>query len=690
VTAIEAFEHEPTATSVWQAVAGAAITDEVLEWPPDLFALTDVVLERSEAYRFAFSPPAGAGWPPARTPGWADAVSEAGRRWAAWVEDRSNGLPELLAEEWLTFRDASEAPLTQFTAGREWRLCVALLTLHAIADEACAGLGVALTASDGTGAVYRARARELLARRGTLARIPPHLIRVLPKIRTSPSGSSSRSLSRYACVHGPAVEARWNKVPGRRAGTEPRDQGASFLLLPWPLRVRESDFRPLEGSVRRHTKEPFGFFHFVPSEPLDLDLVDRTLVAALDEVDSVHAVVLPECAVDHSELQDLEALLHRHGVMGLIAGVRRHPDEPGRPSENWVHIAVSTGDHWVHIRQNKHHRWSLDERQIYQYHLGGALHPHIRWWEASEVPRRSVQFIEVGEGIVVVSLVCEDLAQIDHVAELLRSVGPTIVITPLLDGPQLGSRWAARYASVLADDPGSAVLTLTSAGMAQRSRPLGHDPSSVIALWKDPIRGMREIPLEPGAQGVLLTASTDITIRRSSDGRSPIDNCTEFFDVGVYQVRAAKAVSARSSAPATSAEAVLEGDELTVLMSWAEAIAEALAYAPERIEAVLADPQPGALWRAAFGIPQPSPQLTNAVQTMQQSVRAAMAIPSEPTLEAVLAAVRLSRPDERELEWLAHRVLRSALEQRQIRRTREGGGPADAARAGEREAPKAA
>src|SRR5262249_49854900 len=156
-----------------------------------------------------------------------------------------------------------------------------------------------------------------------------------------------------------------------------------------------------------------------------------------------------------------------------------------------------------------------DESQLYQYHLGAALHPHVRWWEAIEVPRRSVQLVEVGEGVTIVSMVCEDLAQIDAAAELLRSVGPTVVITPLLDGPQLASRWAARYASVLADDPGSAVLTLTSAGMAARSRPRGSSPSNVIALWKDPVRGVREIPLEAGAQGVLLTACADLAPRRS-------------------------------------------------------------------------------------------------------------------------------------------------------------------------------
>ena len=144
------------------------------------------------------------------------------------------------------------------------------------------------------------------------------------------------------------------------------------------------------------------------------------------------------------------------------------PDGPGR--------------RWFHIRQNKHHRWSLDASQIYQYHLAGALHPHVRWWEAMEVPARSLQFVSVGEEITIVSLVCEDLAETDQLADVIRSVGPTVVFAVLLDGPQLASRWAARYASVLADDPGSVVLTLTSWESARftrdwpRSRPSPPSP----------------------------------------------------------------------------------------------------------------------------------------------------------------------------------------------------------------------
>ena len=54
---ISSSTEEPTAASMWHALGGSPITDEFLDWPADVFALTDVILGRSEAYRFAFSPP---------------------------------------------------------------------------------------------------------------------------------------------------------------------------------------------------------------------------------------------------------------------------------------------------------------------------------------------------------------------------------------------------------------------------------------------------------------------------------------------------------------------------------------------------------------------------------------------------------------------------------------------------------
>ena len=90
-----------------------------------------------------------------------------------------------------------------------------------------------------------------------------------------------------------------------------------------------------------------------------------------------------------------------------------------------------------------------------------------------------------------------------------------------MDGPQLASRWPARYATVLADDPGSSVLTLTSVGMAELSRPPGAPPSRTIGLWKDAKSGAaRQIDLPSGAEGIVLNLCRQLDQEWSADGRS--------------------------------------------------------------------------------------------------------------------------------------------------------------------------
>jgi hypothetical protein len=295
-----------------------------------------------------------------------------------------------------------------------------------------------------------------------------------------------------------------------------------------------------------------------------------------------------------------------------------------------------------------------------------------------EVPGRSVQFVELCDGITLASLVCEDLAQTDEVASVIRSVGPMIVVVPLLDGPQLSSRWGARHAGILADDPGSAVLTLTSFGMAHRSWLPGQDPSPVVALWKGPGQQAREIPLQPGAQGILLSAVTSRATRRSFDGRRPAENGSEFSDVTIHQVRAAstgrgpaKSLAGPPSRP------MLAADELTILTSWAEAAAEALAFAPERIEAVTADARAGAPWRAEFRICEPSPLLSHALDDMSQAARTATAAGGGPARPAVPAGAPGSQPGQPASGSLARAVLRSALEQCQTRQAVAAGAPDD-------------
>lgn len=649
-----------TLASVWADVSGRRIGDDLLEWVPDVFAFTETVLQRSEAYRFAVSPPAGRQWPPLALPGWPEAVADAAENWCAWVVDPSRALPPLVAKAWRVVDDAATTALEDLGSGCAWRLCEALLTLHAVADEACAGMGVMVATAAGDPR-HRARARELLARTGSLARIPHHRLRVLPKVRTPTGGISFRSLSRYVCLRDAAVDVNWQWAPVGRAGTS--GESRNILLLPWPLRIQAGDFKPLPGSVRRVEEEPFGFFAFEPAEELDLGLVERVLMAATEADGGVDIVVLPESAVPETAIEELQAVLQRHGVKVLVAGVRQARAGSGELSSNWVHLGVSLGGRWWHYRQDKHHRWFLDRRQINQYGLGEALHPDVRWWEAMAVPRRSVQFVELDSGITLVAVVCEDLARMDEVADLLRAVGPTLITTILLDGPQLATRWTARYASILADDPGSAVMTLTAYGFVQRSRPGGRPPPPVVMLWKDTRRGVREVHLDEGAEGVLVTVALDQARRRAADGRTPVDNVADLFVADVQQIRAADPPMPLPAPDTTrtSGTGALDVADLTVLASWSDAVAEAIAGAGARLELVLADAALGAPWRTALGVGEPSGPLATALDDLRRLGRS---LSSSASPEEGVAAVRSAASSDDDLTALAATLLSTALDRR--------------------------
>jgi hypothetical protein len=119
----------------------------------------------SEGFGCAFSPPDGMrGHPAARVTGrtrwWrgpgVGRVARGSRRFCARRAGRGADLPRV---------DLAE--------GHDWRVCTALLSLHAMANEARAGLGSA-TERAAAGARYRARARGCWPRRD-LARIAPRL-----------------------------------------------------------------------------------------------------------------------------------------------------------------------------------------------------------------------------------------------------------------------------------------------------------------------------------------------------------------------------------------------------------------------------------------------------------------------------------------------------------------------------------
>jgi len=96
-----------------------------------------------------------------------------------------------------------------------------------------------------------------------------------------------------------------------------------------------------------------------------------------------------------------------------------------------------------------------------------------------------------------------------------------------------------------------------------------------------------------------------------------------------------------------------------------------VSYAPERTAQVLADCRPGARWRAAMGLPEPSARLEAATASMQQVLGALDVANGQPTSDALLAVAAQDPPEEEDpLDGLVRRVLLAVLEERRTRRRR--------------------
>jgi hypothetical protein len=503
-----------------------------IPWPADVFAVANLVLDHTEAYRYAVSPPPGRRWPPESR--WSAVVTAAARDWRRSLSSQGAGvLPAEVQRCWDVVLRNARLSLAGLRHHAEPELCEALLTLHAVADEVHRVLAVPVADEDSS---FITRARRMLAECGTFSHLPASRIRVLPKTQLTTHGLTIRSFSRYLALSYEAIEIEWTTVTiGEGSWVEGRD--FYTLLLPWPLVVDASAFRPVAGPLGMDP-EAFGFFAYQPTRALAPSFLSNLIDAALDDAPRVDTVVLPESAIDRDEIGPIEDLLAERGVPSLVAGTRQ-PPEGGRMARNYLHFGLLTDEGWVHFEQDKHHRWCLDPAQIRQYHLTRALAPTRQWWEAIELPTRSVRIIDLGGGATTAAMICEDLARLDEVAAVLRRIGPNFVMALLLDGPQLAQRWACRYASVLADDPGCAVLTLTSLGMVRRSRPPGLPPSRTVAMWTDPTSGSTHLELERGASAMLTRSTIGSTTAWTADGRRHPASMPSSVLTGVRQLRSA-------------------------------------------------------------------------------------------------------------------------------------------------------
>jgi hypothetical protein len=538
-------------------------------WPPDAFGLAAALLLESGAYLSVVSE-----WPRSGVSrdGFLDVLPEAwngrmGEIGSAWRRNWSGGdLPQEVVDWWKVVRSHGDLTLAQISGGKA--VFCALLQICAAADEACYGVGLAYEWDDfGEEAEFQLLPSQ--DKGSTLCKeIDPSKLRVLPKFHTPQTGLTLRSLSQNLALW-TSFDATplWFTVTDLTETREARPEephSLSLLLIPWPTAVTPRQFvsaKPHYGSLLNMPTKRFGFFsyHHRP-DPNARERLEQIYLAAQELTDHVDGVVLPELALDETEHRQI-----RDWVTGqksfLIAGVGA-PGEGVMPGRNWVAIEVPTDTlgeqegHRISAFQNKHHRWRLDRSQIVQYGLGGQLDPSRHWWEHIRAEARHLTFVSLQPWLSLCALVCEDLARQEPVARLVRAVGPNLVIALLMDGPQLASRWPARYATVLADDPGSSVLTFTSIGMCEFSRPAGKPPSRTVALWKDSLSGeAREIDLPAGADAILLNLVRRMDEEWTADGRSDGGHSGYPALAGVHPVFArepAKATRKRSEKRAPS------------------------------------------------------------------------------------------------------------------------------------------
>lgn len=509
---------------------------KLCEWPPDAFALASLILGESGGYRHCVSPPDPHPWPPRERRWWLEDLRKDARAWRHSAIDQGSREPERVTRLLSRLESHDLTPLSEIVNSDAWELTQTLLELLALADETCAGMGLFVpnfeSLPDLEHQTLIGFANDLLTSRGTLClTIPPDYLRVLPKRHTPQRGLSLRSVSlNLAMVRG-EVATWWQVALNsklKRAGR------MNVLVAPWPATITPAAFTEVsrDKAERALDMDPqrFGFFDFEPPREDEPEKLRNLLERAKQRVEFIDAVLLPECALHEDQLEAVEKILDQEQVPLLLTGVRA-----GRRNSALLGVREQNG--WTHSNQDKHHRWYLDRSQIEMYGIGGSLHPSKRWWENIRINPRTLHFVTPAEWLTLCHLICEDLARQDPVAHAVRAVGPTLVVGLLLDGPQHKDRWAARYATVLADDPGSSVLTVTSLGMALRSTPSGHSPSRVIALWKDAGSAAREITLAPGADGIVLSiCALDGEEEYSADGRSTSRARTIATLAGVEQV----------------------------------------------------------------------------------------------------------------------------------------------------------
>ena len=494
-------------------------------WPPDVFCLCASLLHRSGAYSVvvADDQPHLEGKSSVYR---AKELRRIGELWRQACPDGA-GLPPELHRWWKTVKANRHLALLDLSSNSE--CCVAILNLLGAADAASHSIGIYSFSSSKTHCPYT-RIADFKLHDSRLAetvgvslcdRIHPSKARVLPKMHTPQNGLTIRNLSHnLAYCQDPGVRPVW-----WNAAEQDSPHTLNLLLVPWPAEVRPNQFQSASRNLLPDRLEPkhYGMFSYIPGSGPSPELIKQLIETAESTVGSVDGVVLPELAMTEEEFDELSKAIVNSSRF-LISGVSTSGEKGGCGQNKALWDTPIRFGKVVLVgryKQGKHHRWKITKPQIVQYGIGASLHPEANWWESISIGPRSIGFASLRRWLTMSVLICEDLARPDPVGDILRAVGPNLIIALLADGPQISSRWPGRYAAALADDPGSSVLTLTSAGMSRLSKgtPGAPDRSGVIALWRDPLTGVRELELRSNEKALLLNLTVRYEREWTADGR---------------------------------------------------------------------------------------------------------------------------------------------------------------------------
>ncbi len=579
-----------TALTISQAMDSIGLSDWVVKgkcnrqlfsWPPDSFAACAYILQTSGAYLQCARPHRYKANEEFRLENWPTHSAKVASKWKIlYTEEKVPREVAKLLDAIAEMRDLPVEALSEPSIHNlKWLPFVKLLC---IADDACAGVGILYAGSSGIAwsAMLHIREQLLLRSRAmrrdgeekevAIGRFSPvtlgkqvdqSRVIVVPKMRTSQRGVTLRSLTNHlALFTGSDVEPVWNPTTSTPLDdiVMSAEQIASkcgphnILLVPWPNEVLPTQFVPVtkSGAINKMMagRPPSGhsFFSFVHKK-LDKSSklkLRRLINNARRIVGRLHGIVFPEMSMTRNDFNLLFGETLPKGLDFVACGVYECNKQSPTLARNYaivrrrIWIENPKGEKkeiYLTSFQDKHHRWAITGEQVENYGIATSLHPNTVWWEGIDLRRRSLNFHPLGATSTFSVLICEDLARPDPVGDAVRAVGPNLVIALLMDGPQLSSRWSARYAAVLADDPGSSVLTFSSLGMVKLSRVRDklHESSRVVALWREPEKVPVQLELPQGAEGLLLTLTNHFCTESTIDGRND-GGYTSMIRLGSY------------------------------------------------------------------------------------------------------------------------------------------------------------